>query len=154
MHPLTTHFPRSSIVEAVEVAKDLSKAEESRKLENAEKELDPGSASRSTRALCAAHRDEELERKASDGVDPEPAACNVLAHDKRWVPHPVSVGRVVASVKGQHDIEDEEADDADDPPLGPEEARLYRGIAARLNYIAPDRPDIGYAVKESARAMA
>ena len=27
-------------------------------------------------------------------------------------------------------------------------ARLYRGVAARLNYIAPDRPDIAYAVEE------
>ena len=32
-------------------------------------------------------------------------------------------------------------------------AQLYRGVAARLNYIAPDRPDIAYAVKESARNM-
>ena len=32
-------------------------------------------------------------------------------------------------------------------------ARSYRAIAARLNYISPDRPDIGYAVKESARNM-
>ena len=48
---------------------------------------------------------------------------------------------------------DESKDEVEDPPLGPAEARLYRGIAARLNYIAPDRPDIGFAVKESARAM-
>ena len=41
----------------------------------------------------------------------------------------------------------------DDQLLGPEDARLYRGVAARLNYIAPDRPDIAYAVKESARGM-
>ena len=40
-----------------------------------------------------------------------------------------------------------------DTVLGKEEARLYRGVAARLNYIAPDRPDIGYAVKEAARSM-
>jgi hypothetical protein len=32
-------------------------------------------------------------------------------------------------------------------------ARLYRGVAARLNYMAPDRPDIAYAVKEAARNM-
>ena len=49
---------------------------------------------------------------------------------------------------------DEEGDvDKDDPELGSEEARLYRGVAARFNYIAPDRPDIGFAVKEAARAM-
>ena len=43
--------------------------------------------------------------------------------------------------------------DDEDELLGPEEARRYRGVAARLNYIAPDRPDIGYAVKEAARSM-
>ena len=32
-------------------------------------------------------------------------------------------------------------------------ARLYRGVAARLNYLSPDRADIGYAVKEAARNM-
>ena len=41
----------------------------------------------------------------------------------------------------------------DDELLGPEDARLYRGVAAILNDIAPDRPDIAYAVKESARGM-
>ena len=46
---------------------------------------------------------------------------------------------------------DNEVDDEE--LLGPEGARLYRGVAARLNYIAPDRPDIAYAVKESARGM-
>jgi len=30
---------------------------------------------------------------------------------------------------------------------------VYRGVAARLNYLAPDRADIGYAVKEAARDM-
>ena len=41
----------------------------------------------------------------------------------------------------------------DDELLGPEDARLYRGVADRLNYIAPDIPDIAYAVKESARVI-
>ena len=49
--------------------------------------------------------------------------------------------------------EDEAANDDDDPLLESEIARLYRGVAARLNYIAPDRPDIGFSVKEAARAM-
>jgi len=43
--------------------------------------------------------------------------------------------------------------DDDDELLGPEDARLYRGVAARLNYVAPDRSDIAYAVKEAARNM-
>ena len=41
----------------------------------------------------------------------------------------------------------------EDPELGPAEARTYRGVAARLNYIAPDRADLSYAVKEAARSM-
>lgn len=43
--------------------------------------------------------------------------------------------------------------DEDDEPLDAAATRLYRGVAARLNYIAPDRPDVAYAVKESARSM-
>ena len=34
------------------------------------------------------------------------------------------------------------------------EASLYRGIAARLNYLAQDRIDIQYACKEASRRMA
>ena len=52
------------------------------------------------------------------------------------------------------DAEDhDDDDDDDDPKLSKEESRLYRGVAARLNYLAPDRPDIAFAVKEAARAM-
>ena len=38
--------------------------------------------------------------------------------------------------------------------LGSKEISQYRAIVARCNYIAPDRPDIAYAVKELARHMA
>ena len=38
--------------------------------------------------------------------------------------------------------------------LSPEEATRYRGIAARANYLAVDRPDIMYAVKDLCRGMA
>ena len=41
----------------------------------------------------------------------------------------------------------------DDELLGPEDASLYRGVAARLNYIARDRPDLAYAVTGSASGM-
>ena len=44
-------------------------------------------------------------------------------------------------------------EDEGDELLGPADARLYRAVAARLNYIAPDRADIAYAVKETARSM-
>ena len=52
------------------------------------------------------------------------------------------------------EVDDEEAkpDDDETPLEGPESTR-YRAIAARLNYLAPDRMDIQYAVKEAARAM-
>ena len=37
--------------------------------------------------------------------------------------------------------------------LSPEEATRYRGIAARVNYLAADRPDIMYTVKELCRCL-
>ena len=37
--------------------------------------------------------------------------------------------------------------------LDPARASLYRGLAARLNYLATDRADIAFAVKEVARSM-
>ena len=39
-------------------------------------------------------------------------------------------------------------------PLDPDKAKSFRGHAARLNYLAPDRPDIAYSVKELCRSMA
>ena len=39
-------------------------------------------------------------------------------------------------------------------PLGENQATTYRALVARCNYLAPDRPDIAYAVKELARSMA
>ena len=38
--------------------------------------------------------------------------------------------------------------------LEPREASIYRGVAARANYIAADRPDLMYAVKDICRGMA
>ena len=43
--------------------------------------------------------------------------------------------------------------DDDETLLIGEEARLFRGVAARLNYVGPDRPDMRFAVKEAARLM-
>ena len=42
----------------------------------------------------------------------------------------------------------------DDEPLTTAEATQYRALAARANYLAQDRPDAQYAVKEVARRMA
>jgi hypothetical protein len=38
-------------------------------------------------------------------------------------------------------------------PLGVERARLYRGVAARLNYLAQDRPDLKFAALRASRNM-
>ena len=48
---------------------------------------------------------------------------------------------------------DSGVDCGDDMLLGLDEARQYRAVAARLNYLAPDRVDIQFAVKEAARSM-
>ena len=42
----------------------------------------------------------------------------------------------------------------DEAPLTAEDARLYVSVGALLNYIAPDRPDLQYAVKEAMRRAA
>ena len=49
--------------------------------------------------------------------------------------------------------DEEEHKEEDDPALTGSDATLYRAVAARLNYLAPDRPDIAFSVKEAARAM-
>ena len=46
-----------------------------------------------------------------------------------------------------------EEQDSDDKPLSDAESTSFRRAAATLNYLAQDRPDISYAVKECARAM-
>ena len=61
-----------------------------------------------------------------------------------------SAGGQVWECGDETEIQDEDVDDQD---LDAEAARLYRAVTARLNYIAPDRPDLGYAVKEAARNM-
>ena len=47
----------------------------------------------------------------------------------------------------------EGAGDELDPALEGKEATCYRSVAARLNYMGPDRVDLQYATKESARHM-
>ena len=46
-----------------------------------------------------------------------------------------------------------EEQEGDEAPLNETEATSYRRAAATLNYLAQDRPDIAYAVKECARGM-
>ena len=45
----------------------------------------------------------------------------------------------------------EEEEDAE--PLAASEVRKFRGLAARLNYLAADRPDLAYSAKEVCRGM-
>ena len=44
-------------------------------------------------------------------------------------------------------------DEPEGEELAPEFVTKYRAIAARCNYLQPDRPDIQYAVKECCRMM-
>ena len=63
-------------------------------------------------------------------------------------------GAAASKVPGVKPTKEEEASAAGGEPLGKEEARRYRAVAARLNYLAPDRMDLAYSVKEAARSMA
>lgn len=49
---------------------------------------------------------------------------------------------------------DKRTSDDDADYLNAELGAKYRSVAARLNYLAPDRPDIQYATKELCRTMA
>jgi hypothetical protein len=63
-----------------------------------------------------------------------------------------SVVSPIVKVDGRDDHD--EGDDHDDEPLSREEQRQFRALAARANYLAQDRPDLQYAVKEVCRSMA
>ena len=59
-----------------------------------------------------------------------------------------------AKVEGEDRMKpEEEEEDEETEELGPSEATQFRGVVARMNYIAPDRTDIQYATKEVARRM-
>ena len=46
-----------------------------------------------------------------------------------------------------------ESEEEHDKEMSPDEARMYRGLVARANYLAQDRTDISIAVKELCRHM-
>lgn len=50
--------------------------------------------------------------------------------------------------------EKEKATEEGERVLNREESKAYRGLVARLNYLAQDRSDITYSVKELSREMA
>jgi hypothetical protein len=76
---------------------------------------------------------------------------------------PAEVGVLLAAgvlgrpgpAQGEDDINAVDVqEEVDETSLGTTDARLFRGVAARLNYMGPDRPDMQYAIKEAARCMA
>ena len=48
----------------------------------------------------------------------------------------------------------DEDDTEEDRPLSDADASKFRGVIARINYLAADRPDLQYATKEVCREMA
>ena len=64
--------------------------------------------------------------------------------------------------ESRHGFEDGDANgfiyptglDQDEELLNSADAKVFRGLAARLNYLAQDRPDLQYAAKEASRRMA
>ena len=57
------------------------------------------------------------------------------------------------SLSSPGDTGTEEEDIQCDEPLNAEQSARYRGIAARINYLASDTPDVQYSVKEVCRDM-
>ena len=51
------------------------------------------------------------------------------------------------------DTEPRRKEGENDEALDPTETTRYRGITARANYLAADRPDLMYSVKELCRGM-
>ena len=64
----------------------------------------------------------------------------------------VSESRVVAAPGVADSKENEEVEQQKSELLSPEQATLYRGIAARANFLSQDRSDIQYIVKEICRS--
>ena len=62
------------------------------------------------------------------------------------------VGNTTLSCPGRR-IKREEWSDSDIKELDSRKASLYRALAARSNYMAQDRTDIRYSVKEVSRRM-
>ena len=56
-----------------------------------------------------------------------------------------------ATMNGDKDRKEEEGDEED---MEREEAKTFRGLAARMNYLAQDSPDLQYPAKEVSREMA
>jgi hypothetical protein len=50
-------------------------------------------------------------------------------------------------------LTNKEREEDNEDPLSDADSTKYRGLAARANFLAQDKPDIAYAVKELCRGM-
>ena len=60
----------------------------------------------------------------------------------------------IVRINASGEVENESSGDSAGAPLSSADATKYRALAARANYLAQDRVDIQFAVKEIARRMA
>ncbi len=100
-------------------------------------------SARTTRTPGAKPARKQLEKKTAEaqGELDIPKPDRKPAH-----PNPPE-SRHPAAVEGEND------EDGEGPVLQATEARRFRAVVARLNYLASDRPDVQFAVKEVARNM-
>lgn len=129
-------------------------------LENAKASAVPGSKDDSRRNKEAKDREPVQVLEEGDHAKETSTASEARPTRLNWRGKPVC--QVVLSTEvPEEDDEDsewngqaeEESEEDGDRELDASEAMRYRAITARLNYLAPDRPDIQYAVKEAARSM-
>ena len=79
-------------------------------------------------------------------VEPDQRHADIIVHELQ-----LDEARAVGT-PGEPEARWEEEDNA--APLSAEDASKYRALAARANYLAADRTDLMYSVKEICRSMA
>jgi hypothetical protein len=99
-------------------------------------------------------------KESSNSEIPKTSTATASRHTKARIAIESEVSSIESATKSagedQWDEPEEEIevkDDESEEELDAAGAKLYRSVAARLNYLSPDRADIGYAVKEAARNM-
>ena len=48
-----------------------------------------------------------------------------------------------------HDFEEDKWEECDEEEMGPEEAKEFRGVTARMNFLSQDSPNLQYLVTQS-----
>ena len=96
------------------------------------------------------HTDEGLELEA----DPRHAEIVMRDLDVSGSKVCKTPGAKTEPRKQSKDSSEEEAAEEEGEAMEPKDATKYRAVVARLNYMAADRPDLQFAVKEVARHMA